>query len=460
MGDWDPGVGKFQWLLDLRDVEEEGLVITDAMWNSNLKGIIFVWDQALVGCPWSFERNILISNSIREEDNPMQVDLNWCNFHVHIHYLSLSKMNLGGVLQEFSIQEEFEGHTSPNITNYTDALNEAGGHKAERERGVSWDSVEGNEESMVQETQILYEAHIHMVPMSVEKTLINVSLLFSSRGTVRCSMSGREHRQDGTARAAIGNRSRGLTITEPEDGLFPMDIEVWVQSFSHHHIDATIRSTLGVEFWRFTGFYGQDLGFQGTIFTWCNTREAPHTVRACLIMLIALQLEQHCSPARVYLVLIIRISPLAMLVDKIRKCRVDLLSLERHYFANIQKHVKELNDYISYLQEVELTSNNKRRLEALQSKLEEQCHREEVLWGQRAKALWLKERDKNTLFFNLRATARNTRNEIRRLKDEGGREVCDSTEIRQVMQRYFKQIFYTTAPNSAMISEVVNTMEA
>ncbi|KAL0373137.1 UNVERIFIED_CONTAM: hypothetical protein Scaly_0995300 [Sesamum calycinum] len=241
---------------------------------------------------------------------------------------------------------------------------------AERERGVSWDSVEGNEESMVHETQILDEAHIHMVPMSIEKTLINVPLLFSSRGTVRCSMSGREHRQDGTTRAAIGKRSRGLTITEPEDGLFPMD-----------------------------------LGFQGTIFTWCNRREAPHTVRA--------RLDRACSTAA-----------WATLFPSTRV---------RHESVSSSDHT-ELNDQISYLQEVELTSNNKRRLEALQSKLEEQCHREEVLWGQYAKALWLKERDKNTLFFNSRATERKTRNEIRRLKNEGGREVCDPTEIRHVMQ--------------------------
>ncbi|KAL0415876.1 UNVERIFIED_CONTAM: hypothetical protein Slati_3419500 [Sesamum latifolium] len=52
-------------------------------------------NRAMAGCPWSFERNIMILNSIGTDENPMQVDLDWCDFFVHIHDLLLSKMNLG-----------------------------------------------------------------------------------------------------------------------------------------------------------------------------------------------------------------------------------------------------------------------------------------------------------------------------------------------------------------------------
>ncbi|KAK4415457.1 hypothetical protein Salat_2653100 [Sesamum alatum] len=45
--------------------------------------------------PWSFEKNIFILNGIRENENPLQVDLDWCDFHVHVHELPLSMMNLG-----------------------------------------------------------------------------------------------------------------------------------------------------------------------------------------------------------------------------------------------------------------------------------------------------------------------------------------------------------------------------
>ncbi|KAL0435050.1 UNVERIFIED_CONTAM: hypothetical protein Sradi_0212900 [Sesamum radiatum] len=51
--------------------------------------------RALEGCPWSFEKNILIFNTIGALENPMKVDLEICDFHVHIHDLPLNMMNQG-----------------------------------------------------------------------------------------------------------------------------------------------------------------------------------------------------------------------------------------------------------------------------------------------------------------------------------------------------------------------------
>ncbi|KAK4435443.1 hypothetical protein Salat_0707700 [Sesamum alatum] len=51
-------------------------------------------NRALAGCSWSFERNLVILSSINADENPMQVDLNWCEFHVQIHDLPLSHMTL------------------------------------------------------------------------------------------------------------------------------------------------------------------------------------------------------------------------------------------------------------------------------------------------------------------------------------------------------------------------------
>ncbi|KAK4385500.1 hypothetical protein Sango_2674000 [Sesamum angolense] len=52
-------------------------------------------DCALKGYPWSFDKHVLILNSIWVDENPTQVDLNRCDFNVHIHDLPLSRMNLG-----------------------------------------------------------------------------------------------------------------------------------------------------------------------------------------------------------------------------------------------------------------------------------------------------------------------------------------------------------------------------
>ncbi|KAL0447659.1 UNVERIFIED_CONTAM: hypothetical protein Slati_1893800 [Sesamum latifolium] len=51
--------------------------------------------RVLDGCSWCFDRNLLIFNTIGELANPMQVDLEWCGFFVHLHELPLSMMNVG-----------------------------------------------------------------------------------------------------------------------------------------------------------------------------------------------------------------------------------------------------------------------------------------------------------------------------------------------------------------------------
>ncbi|KAL0435051.1 UNVERIFIED_CONTAM: hypothetical protein Sradi_0213000 [Sesamum radiatum] len=127
--------------------------------------------------------------------------------------------------------------------------------------------------------------------------------------------------------------------------LYHKDVDVWLQSFSTHHIDVTVKSEGCHDCWRFNGFYGypevarrkegwallrrllqlsarpwlyardfnevldqhkkegtlpramwqirdfreclcdfdlQDIGFEGDKFTWCNHRVEPFTVRARL----------------------------------------------------------------------------------------------------------------------------------------------------------------------------------
>ncbi|KAL0344308.1 UNVERIFIED_CONTAM: hypothetical protein Sangu_1318200 [Sesamum angustifolium] len=45
--------------------------------------------------PMELRKNILLFASLREEENPMKVDLNRCDFFVHVHDISLNMMNRG-----------------------------------------------------------------------------------------------------------------------------------------------------------------------------------------------------------------------------------------------------------------------------------------------------------------------------------------------------------------------------
>ncbi|KAL0463440.1 UNVERIFIED_CONTAM: hypothetical protein Slati_0231600 [Sesamum latifolium] len=51
--------------------------------------------RALDGCPWSFEKNILLLADLKEDENPMKVELKWRDFFVHVHDIPLNMMNRG-----------------------------------------------------------------------------------------------------------------------------------------------------------------------------------------------------------------------------------------------------------------------------------------------------------------------------------------------------------------------------
>ncbi|KAL0400083.1 UNVERIFIED_CONTAM: hypothetical protein Sradi_2351600 [Sesamum radiatum] len=51
--------------------------------------------RALDGCPWSFEKNILLLADLKEGVNPMNIELRWWDFFVHIHDIPLNMMNRG-----------------------------------------------------------------------------------------------------------------------------------------------------------------------------------------------------------------------------------------------------------------------------------------------------------------------------------------------------------------------------
>lgn len=66
--------------------------------------------------------------------------------------------------------------------------------------------------------------------------------------------------------------------------------------------------------------------------------------------------------------------------------------------------------------------------------------REEVMWWQQSKALWLKESDQNTRFFHSKASHRRQRNTINRLKNATG-EWKEDVQLSHVIIEHFNELF-------------------
>ena len=92
----------------------------------------------------------------------------------------------------------------------------------------------------------------------------------------------------------------------------------------------------------------------------------------------------------------------------------------------------------------------------LRRNLNELLYEEELYWGQRAKAHWLKEGDRNTKFFHAHASERRKQNTIMGIWDEHGRWCEEKESIAQATVAYFKNIYTTTSPTR--VEDVVVTI--
>ena len=71
---------------------------------------------------------------------------------------------------------------------------------------------------------------------------------------------------------------------------------------------------------------------------------------------------------------------------------------------------------------------------------------EELWWAQRAKANWLQAGDKNSRFFQIKASQRKKKNTIKGIQDRDGIYCSDATKISNIFIDYFHDIFTTSNP--------------
>lgn len=73
--------------------------------------------------------------------------------------------------------------------------------------------------------------------------------------------------------------------------------------------------------------------------------------------------------------------------------------------------------------------------------------REEIMWKQRSRALWLHEGDRNTAYFHKTATEMNRRNKIRNISDSHGISYSKAEDMEVIVRQYFEELFTTEGDN-------------
>ena len=72
--------------------------------------------------------------------------------------------------------------------------------------------------------------------------------------------------------------------------------------------------------------------------------------------------------------------------------------------------------------------------------------------------MWLKEGDRNTKFFHVRASLRRQRNEIKGLRDRNGIWCTSRVQLEDISVQYFQELFTSSFPAEADLLEVLQAV--
>ncbi|CAJ2634985.1 unnamed protein product [Trifolium pratense] len=208
-----------------------------------------------------------------------------------------------------------------------------------------------------------------------------------------------------------------------------------------------------------------DLGFEGYPFTWSNGREEGAKVQCRLDRALAnVEFINRFSPIRESW------NKEAQCEEIIRNnwnlsslsCLKKLESLQSlgsefgdHNLGMIKKELLRIKDRLKDQSLWSDSIDDHHMYKEPEKQHGELLKRQETMWRQRSRAVWLKNGDRNTKFFHNKASQRSKVNNIQKIIDEDGVWWRGEEQVEKVFINYFEDLFSSSNPSNIAECEMV-----
>ena len=134
------------------------------------------------------------------------------------------------------------------------------------------------------------------------------------------------------------------------------------------------------------------------------------------------------------------------IMGRIKRCQEQLQKWNWREFGNINKILKQKKEKLQQLELWDSLHGKAEEIKRVRDEINEIQVREEMMWSQRSRALWLKWGDRNTKFFHASASQRRRKNWIAGLQDPSGVWQEGKEEIEKTILDYFEAIYKSDQP--------------
>uniref|UniRef100_A0A2N9ETY0 DUF4283 domain-containing protein n=1 Tax=Fagus sylvatica TaxID=28930 RepID=A0A2N9ETY0_FAGSY len=207
-----------------------------------------------------------------------------------------------------------------------------------------------------------------------------------------------------------------------------------------------------------------DLGFSGAKFTWCNKRWGKGCIKERLDRGVTNSMWRTSFPRasaprpfrfeamwtkdpRCYGVIneawkkeFVR-NECFHLCKKQFHSTIALRKWNKEVFGHCQSRISEISSQIEQIQCEAPSFENCSKEASLQFELNCWLSRNELIWRQKSRETWLRDGDRNTMFFHISAVVRHRKNSIDALRGEDGIWLVNLSDIREHVVSNFQQLF-------------------